>query len=349
MFRSVCFVFVAMTHVDLPNGRALACFSMPFAKGGCLLQPQEDALEAEYGLCARVQASPTKGNAGAKRQLTVTGPKGKNFEKCAKEAMTLIQSNYEKGILDDPLREGEPAEKPKTKKGKTTQEARQEEQKAKLAKTQRSPPPGLPGAAWHSWQGYPSSSWGPWQSHPSSGWDPKMPMQQFPHPMLYQPPPPCCWVPGMPGPSCGYAPPPPLGFHAMHPPPPPPPLAEPPAYEKKKDKVTYGGEISDGDDATEGSDIEKTAIELDVDITEKCIEKLSQLAEEGMKTVERLLDKKSLRESKKYDKQDAAVGKDWPLLATKARGLWFVREINGEAKKCDLFGRGIPNATAPRP
>ena len=102
-----------MVHIDLPGGRAVHYFPIPLQEGGCLLPAQEDALEEEYGLSASVQARDTERNAGAKRQLTVTGPKGKNFEKCAMKAITLIQSNFEKGILDDPWREGE---QPKSKK-----------------------------------------------------------------------------------------------------------------------------------------------------------------------------------------------------------------------------------------
>ena len=46
-----------------------------------LLLAQEEALEALYGLIARVNK-----NAEAKRELTVAGPKGKEFEECAEEA-----------------------------------------------------------------------------------------------------------------------------------------------------------------------------------------------------------------------------------------------------------------------
>ena len=85
-----------------------------------MLLAQEEALEEEYGLIARVNK-----NAEAKRELTVAGPKGKQFEKCAKEAMKLIKSNYAKGILhrsDDPFRVGGP--KSKKRKKNTPKRAR---------------------------------------------------------------------------------------------------------------------------------------------------------------------------------------------------------------------------------
>ena len=116
-------------QIDSPGDHATyGPIAMPWAiGGGCLLLAQEEALEALYGLIARVNK-----NAEAKRELTVAGPKGKQFEKCAKEAMKLIKSNYAKGILDrsdDTLREGEHAEQPKTKKKeKAKEEAKQQRQ-----------------------------------------------------------------------------------------------------------------------------------------------------------------------------------------------------------------------------
>ena len=163
-----------------------------------MLRVQEEALRKRYGLLARVQGCDAKNNPDATRELTVVGPNGKQFKKCAKEAMKLIESNYAKGILDrsdDPMREGEPAEQPKSKKAKQAiEETKQEKQKAKSAKTQQSPPP--QSHAWPSWQGYPSSSSNPgvpgWQS---SSWGPNPQMQPFPHMMMCQPP----WGPNVPG------------------------------------------------------------------------------------------------------------------------------------------------------
>ena len=88
-----------MSHKDLGDGRWwYGPILMPFARGGCLLPTQEEALFDLYGLNARVRYRETKG-IEKKRQLTVVGPKSneKIFEECAEEAMELIKSNYDKG------------------------------------------------------------------------------------------------------------------------------------------------------------------------------------------------------------------------------------------------------------
>ena len=75
-----------MTLVYLQNGRAVyGPNSMPFETGGCLLPAQEEALQVQIGLNARVRFRDAKKNQG-QRQLTVAGPKGKEFEECAEEA-----------------------------------------------------------------------------------------------------------------------------------------------------------------------------------------------------------------------------------------------------------------------
>ena len=75
-----------MTLDDLPKGRAVfGPISMPWATGGRLLPAQEEALQVEIGLDARVRFRDAKKNQG-KRQLTFAGPKGKEFEECAEEA-----------------------------------------------------------------------------------------------------------------------------------------------------------------------------------------------------------------------------------------------------------------------
>jgi len=132
----------------------------------------------QSAICRSEEEEAAVDGCGAERQ---------RIEECAKEAMKLIESNYAKGILyrsDDTLREGEPKSK---KRKKTLEDAEQEQQRAKSAKTQQSPP-GLPWAALLLGPG----------GYPSSGWVPNPP-----HPMIFQPPP-CGWVPGVPGPGCGF-------------------------------------------------------------------------------------------------------------------------------------------------
>lgn len=259
-----------------------------------MLLAQEEALEEEYGLIARVNK-----NAEAKRELTVAGRKGKQFEKCAKEAMKLIKSNYAKGILhrsDDPFRVGGP----KSKKRKKTLQKGLEDFWKSYYKTQQSPPPGLPGAAspqMQQWQGYPSSSWGP---------NPQM--QQVPYPMIFQPPP-CGWGPSVPGLSSGFASPPPKnpllpkdhkakmgggGGNAEKAASRKPwskevaKLQSEVATEKEKEEknqfMSEGGEISDvtDSDATDGSVNERTVIAFrDGAKGGRSIEKLNKLAEKG--------------------------------------------------------------------